>query len=194
MLQVDGRAVADARAYQARKLHREHHEHAERCAYRQDHECEIGVMAVGRDVESEQRDDDDDVVEDWSEGRPEELALRVEQPGDDRSGSVEHDLDGEEAEEVRGKPGLIGRDSEGLRSDDLLGEDGSKERDDAERDDGQVEDRACVAPGVLITALLATFQEDGDEERGDDSAGHEFVDHVGDVVRNAVRGRSRCHA
>ena len=60
--------------------------------------------------------------------------------------------------------------------------------------DGEVEDVAREPPRVIVAALGLEFHEGGDEQSRQDAAGNELEDHVGDVVRDDVRGRERLRA
>ena len=159
-------------------------------AHGQHDEGELGID-VGQGDIGDEGDDHDDVVERRRDRGEEEGPARVQHAGDHATQAVEDDLEGEDAEELGGGFGDFGliAHGEGLGRDHLRGEGAAEKRERAQDDEREVEDVRGVAVGALLAALFALEQKHGKEGRRKETAGHELVHDVGEVVGHLVGAR-----
>ena len=172
-------------AAQARELHENLHEDAERVADGQEKEGEARLRADEKRVGDERRRADD-VVEDRGGVAPEIVPLGVEDARGDAREAVEHDLDGEEPEQHDrvGHRRLVG--ARGLHPDERFGEDQAEHEADAEDDEQQREQVRDVGVGALAAQTLLDVEVNGQEGSDDHTADDELVELVRQVVRDRV--------
>ncbi len=160
---------------------------AQRGAYREHGHRQTQVAGGCDGHEGEQRRYHDHVVQDRAYRRRQEDPVRVQYAGQQRAGAVDEYLHGEEPEHVDSPARGSACCRRNLGEHERLRPYRPEQRDGAQRDHREEEGRAGEVPGVLLTELGAALHEDRDEDRGQDSARHQLVDHVRDVVGHHVR-------